>query len=172
MSNIKLSFNVKPPIVPCMLPDHCLHYYGGFSTYIIRHESYVFSLMAKGSFVNVTGIKYFEEIPSAIACLDILLSKEKLTFSNQRINTISAHAKFPQKVFLKLLQHTDTNLLFSIKQYQHMSCKINVQLLHPLKISPNLCANMFKSGGVCFFGARTRQDLETFLLIIHDFVNA
>lgn len=155
-----------------MLPDHCLHYYGGFSTYIIRHESYVFSLMAKGSFVNLTGIKDFEEISSAIKCLDILLSKEKLTFSNKRINTISAHAKFPQQVFLKLLQHTDTNLLFSIKQYQHMSCKINVQLLHPLKISPNLCANMFKSGGACFFGARTRQDLETFLLIIHDFVNA
>ena len=128
--------------------------------------------MSGGSFVNLTGVKGFDQIPQAMTSLQKLLPNQKLTFSNKRVNTISAHVRLPQYVFLKLLQHEGSSSLFLIKQYDNMSCKINVQLLHPLKSSPNLCANMFKSGGVCLFGSRNKDDLETFLSIIHNFAKS
>lgn len=127
--------------------------------------------MAKGRFINLTGVKNIQDIDNAISCLQLLMPEILFKFTNKRINTISAYSKLPQKVFFKLLNHRDVDSLFLIKQYHHMTCKINVKLKKPPINSPNICVNLFKSGGACFFGCREEKDLETFLSTLFNFAN-
>lgn len=163
ISNIKVSFNVSPQLLPEMFPDICLHYWGGFSRYIIRYKTFVFCLMSGGNFVNITGLKTFSDIDCAQECLSSLVPNLQLTFSKTRIDTMSCYSRLHPMVFTNLLKNVNTLQTFSIKMYHRMSCKINIKLQKALLCSPNLSANIFKNGGACFFGAKNKNDMDIFI---------
>ena len=163
ISNIKLSFYVNPSLHPQMFPDSCLHYFGGFSRYIVRYKDFVYCLMSKGNFINVTGVKSFSQISQSKVHLSELLPDLHLTFSKHKIDSISCYSRLPPSTFTRLLKNAHTATIFKIKTYNQMSCKINIRLVKPATNSPNLSANIFKNGGACFFGAKNIQDMDFFL---------
>ena len=163
VTNVKFSSRVHPPILEHMFSDIGLHYWGGNDRYILRHSNFVFTFMSSGSFLNVTGCLYMDQVNKAFLTLQSIFPHHNLTFGPIKCDTISAVSKLRKNTFANILKSNSPSPQFKIKLYRNIPSRINVRLEKPLPTSPKMCANLFATGSICIFGARKMRDIDTFL---------
>ena len=143
-----------------------LQYWGGSSRYIIRCENYVFCFMSNGSFLNITGSRTITGCVEALETLKTQLSPLKFTFSKIKTDAISAVVKLPKRIFSSILRNKEFQSRIILKTYHSIPGRINVRFVSPSDHTPNMSANVFSSGSVCIFGARSKDDIRSFIVNI------
>ena len=140
-----------------------LQYWGGSSRYIIRCENYVFCFMSNGCFVNITGSRKITGYVEALETLETQLSPLKFTFFDIKTDAISAVAKLPKRIFPSILRNKDFQRCINLKIYHSIPGRINVRFVSPSNHTPNMSANVFSTGSICIFGARSKDDIRFFI---------
>ena len=165
ITNVKFSCSVSPPIEHSFFNSahSVLQYWGGSSRYIIRCENYVYCFMSNGSFVNITGSKKITGYLEALETLKTQLSPLKFTFSKIKTDAISAVVKLPKRIFPSILRNKDFQRCINLKTYHSIPGRINVRFVSPSNHTPNMSANVFSTGSICIFGARSKDDIRFFI---------
>ena len=168
ITNVKFSCSVSPPIDHSFFNNthSVLKYWGGSSRYIIRCENFVFCFMSNGNFVNITGSREITGYIEALETLKTQLSPLKFTFSKIKTDAISAVVKLPKRIFSSILRNKEFQSRIILKTYHSIPGRINVRFVSPSDHTPNMSANVFSSGSVCIFGARSKDDIRSFIVNI------
>jgi TATA-box binding protein (TBP) (component of TFIID and TFIIIB) len=179
VTNYQIGFRASQHLLLRAL-DRAFHR-GRFGTNIIRHDhctvlkdTYTY-LFYHAGFVNVTGIRYREEIPNAVHHLSTVFEDDSAelfaTFVPWKVQNISASGKFPHGVHLRNLQAAVPTLpekaVCSFHPERFAGCFVKFATSAAEK-NGTIC--VFAGGSYFVVGARSEDRARDIAQLIHNVV--
>lgn len=139
--------------------------YAGLGRIVFRHENFTFCVMGReNKFLNITGLKSFEDVMNSIKCFEHFFTQQKILFSTVKFDSICAIFVASPRIIHAILSPKDEQ--FWIKRYPNILSRINVKPRSPIGLSKGMSANIFQSGKCLIFGACNLNDINMFICLM------
>ena len=139
--------------------------FAGLGRIVFRHENFTYCVMGrKNTFLNVTGMKSFEDVTNSIQCFENYFTSPKILFPTFKFDSICAIYSMSPKIINTVLSPKVN--CFWIKRYANILSRIIIKPKQPIGVSKGMTANIFQSGKCIIFGARNLNDLSEFTSLL------
>ena len=140
--------------------------FAGVGRIVFRHENFTFCIMGRqNNFLNVTGLKSFQDVIHSIKCFESFFPNPKILFQTLKFDSICAIYNASPKIIFAIL--SPKVIHFWVKRYSNILSRINIRPRHAIGGSKGMSANIFKSGKCVIFGASNLTDLTAFIHLIN-----
>ena len=165
--NIKFSCQLSKSLDYEQIEDKFpfLSSFAGIGRIVFRHENFTFCVMGRSNtFLNVTGLKSFEDVANSIQCFEKFFTSTKILFPTFKFDSICAIHNSSPKIINSILSPKIT--IFWIKRYPNILSRVNIKPKQAIGSSKGMSANIFQSGKCIVFGARNLNDLSKFIELL------
>ena len=136
--------------------------FAGLGRVVFRHQNFTFCVMGRGNnFLNVTGLKSFNDVIHSIKCFESFFSHPKILFHTLKFDSISAIYSASPKIIFAVLSPKVS--YFWVKRYSNILSRVNIKPKQIIGSSKGMSANIFQSGKCVIFGATNLKDLANFI---------
>ena len=139
--------------------------FAGLGRIVFRHANFTYCVMGcNNTFLNVTGLKSFEDVTNSIQCFENFFTSPKILLPTFKFDSICAIYSASPRIIYAVLSPKISS--FWIKRYPNILSRINIKPKQSIGASKGMTANIFQSGKCIIFGARNINDLSEFISLL------